>query len=62
VHDECAVTGEIWRAAGGHVARIFIAETPGFDNLDLQIEDVRDNVDRIRDETGYSVPISSGVG
>ncbi len=62
VHDDCPVTGEIWRAAGGHVARIFVAETPGFDNLDLQIEDVRDNVDRIRDETGYTVPSSSGVG
>jgi NAD(P)-dependent dehydrogenase (short-subunit alcohol dehydrogenase family) len=62
VHDDCAVTGEVWRAAGGHVARIFVAETPGYDAEDLQPEDVRDNIDRIRDETGYTVPVSSGVG
>jgi NAD(P)-dependent dehydrogenase (short-subunit alcohol dehydrogenase family) len=62
VHEDCTVTGEVWRAAGGHVARIFTAETPGFDNLDLQIEDVRDNIDQIREETGYTVPSSSGVG
>ena len=30
--------------------------------LDLTLEDVRDNVDRIRDEKGYTVPASSGVG
>jgi NAD(P)-dependent dehydrogenase (short-subunit alcohol dehydrogenase family) len=62
VHETCAVTGETWRAAGGHVARIFIAETVGYDNEDLTIEDVRENVDRIRDESGYSVPVSSGSG
>ena len=62
VHDDCAVTGEVWRAAGGRVGRIFVAETPGFDAEDLQIEDVRDNIDRIRDEQGYTVPASSGVG
>jgi NAD(P)-dependent dehydrogenase (short-subunit alcohol dehydrogenase family) len=62
VHDDCAVTGEVWRAAGGHAARIFVAETPGYDAEDLQLEDVRDNVDRIRDEKDYTVPTSSGVG
>jgi enoyl-[acyl-carrier-protein] reductase (NADH) len=62
VHDDCAVTGEVWRAAGGHVARIFVAETPGYDAENLQIEDVRDSVDQIRDEKGYTVPASSGVG
>jgi NAD(P)-dependent dehydrogenase (short-subunit alcohol dehydrogenase family) len=62
VHDTCPVTGEVWRAAGGHVGRIFFAETPGYDNLDLAIEDVRDNVDAIRAEPGYSVPLSSGIG
>jgi len=62
VHDDCQISGEVWRAAGGHVARIFTAETPGYDNLDLRLEDVRDNVERIRDETGYTVPASSGVG
>jgi NAD(P)-dependent dehydrogenase (short-subunit alcohol dehydrogenase family) len=62
VHDSCPVSGETWRAAGGHVARIFIAETVGYDKADLSIEDVRDNIDRIRDEAGYSVPAQSGSG
>jgi NAD(P)-dependent dehydrogenase (short-subunit alcohol dehydrogenase family) len=62
VHNDCTVTGEIWRAAGGHVGRVFIAETPGYDNLDVDIEDVRDHVEQIRAEPGYSVPASSGVG
>ena len=62
VHEGCEVTGEVWRAAGGRVARIFVAETPGIDELDLTPEGVRDNVTKIRDETGYTVPASSGVG
>jgi NAD(P)-dependent dehydrogenase (short-subunit alcohol dehydrogenase family) len=62
VHDDCPVSGEVWRAAGGRVARIFVAETPGYELEDLQIEDVRDKVDLLRDEKGYTVPTSSGVG
>jgi NAD(P)-dependent dehydrogenase (short-subunit alcohol dehydrogenase family) len=62
VHDDCPVTGEVWRAAGGRVARIFTAETPGITLDDLRLEDVRDHVDVIRDEKDYTVPASSGVG
>jgi NAD(P)-dependent dehydrogenase (short-subunit alcohol dehydrogenase family) len=62
VHADCPVTGEIWRAAGGHVGRIFIAETPGITLESLTIEDVRDNIDAIRDESGYTVPAHSGTG
>jgi NAD(P)-dependent dehydrogenase (short-subunit alcohol dehydrogenase family) len=62
VHEDSDVTGEVWRAAGGRVARIFVAETPGFTDLDLTLEEVRDNVTRIRDEKDYTVPVSSGVG
>jgi NAD(P)-dependent dehydrogenase (short-subunit alcohol dehydrogenase family) len=62
VHEDCEVTGEVWRAAGGRVARIFVAETPGFTDLDLTLEEVRNNVARIRDESDYTVPVSSGVG
>jgi NAD(P)-dependent dehydrogenase (short-subunit alcohol dehydrogenase family) len=62
VHEECEVTGEVWRAAGGRVARIFVAETPGIEELDLTLEEVRGNVARIRDEKDYTVPVSSGVG
>jgi len=62
VHEDCEVTGEVWRAAGGRVARIFVAETPGIEELDLTLEEVRGNVARIRDEKDYTVPVSSGVG
>ena len=62
VHEDSDITGEVWRAAGGRVARIFVAETPGFTDLDLTLEEVRDNVARIRDENDYTVPVSSGVG
>jgi NAD(P)-dependent dehydrogenase (short-subunit alcohol dehydrogenase family) len=62
VHESCEVTGEVWRAAGGRVARIFVAETPGIEDLDLTLEAVRDQVAAIRDEQGYTVPASSGVG
>ena len=56
VSEECPVSGEIYSAGGGRVARFFIGLTEGYANPDLTVEDVRDHVDEIRDETGYSVP------
>jgi hypothetical protein len=55
-HDECPVTGEIYSAAGGRIARYFVGLTPGYYNADLTMEDVRDNFEQIRDEKGYTVP------
>ncbi|BBZ69915.1 SDR family NAD(P)-dependent oxidoreductase [Mycobacterium paraseoulense] len=56
VHRECPVSGEIYTAGAGHVARFFIGRTKGFRSPVLSIEDVRDHLDEIRDETGYTVP------
>ena len=56
VSEECPVTGEIWSAGGGRVARFFVGLTEGYANPALTVEDVRDHVDEIRDETGYTVP------
>ncbi len=56
VHENCPVTGEIYSAAGGRVARFFIGMTEGYYNPALTLEDVRDQFDTIRDETGYTVP------
>lgn len=58
---DCPFTGEVWSAGSGSVARMFIGRTEGFfrhPTLDgpLTVEDVVANVDRIRDETGYSTP------
>ena len=56
VHEDCPVTGEIYSAAGGRIARMFIGLTEGYYNPKLTLEDVRDHFDQIRDETGYIVP------
>jgi NAD(P)-dependent dehydrogenase (short-subunit alcohol dehydrogenase family) len=55
-HEDCPVTGEIYSVAGGVVARYFIGLTPGYYKNGHSVEDVRDNFDQIRDETGYIVP------
>jgi NAD(P)-dependent dehydrogenase (short-subunit alcohol dehydrogenase family) len=59
VHEDCPVSGEIYSAGGGRVARFFIGLTEGYANPALTLEDVRDQFDRVRDERGYTVP--SGV-
>jgi len=55
-HEDCGVTGEIYSAAGGRVARYFIGLTRGFHDPALTPEGVRDNLDAIRSEAGYTVP------
>ena len=59
VSEECPVSGEVFCVGGGRVARIFIAEGPGFFKKDLNLEDVRDNWDDIVAEEGYAVPHSA---
>jgi NAD(P)-dependent dehydrogenase (short-subunit alcohol dehydrogenase family) len=59
-HEDCPVTGEIYSAGGGVVARYFIALTQGYVNPDLTVEDVRDHFDQIRDETDYVVGRNNG--
>ncbi|WP_419917933.1 SDR family oxidoreductase [Candidatus Poriferisocius sp.] len=54
-HEDCPVSGEVYSAAGGTVARYFVGRTPGYYNPNLTAEDVAENFDRIRDETGYRV-------
>lgn len=55
-HEDCPVSGEIYTVGAGHVARFFIGRTRGFSSPALSIEDVRDHLDEIRDEAGYTVP------
>jgi NAD(P)-dependent dehydrogenase (short-subunit alcohol dehydrogenase family) len=59
-HEDCPVTGEIYTAGAGQVARFFTARTQGYHHPTLSIEDVRDHLAEIRDETGYTVPASPG--
>ena len=58
-HEDCPVTGEVYSAAGGRIARFFIGLTPGYYNPALTVEDVRDHFEQIRDEAGYFVPRSN---
>jgi NAD(P)-dependent dehydrogenase (short-subunit alcohol dehydrogenase family) len=53
-HESCSVTGELFVAIAGRVARAFIAETPGVYKADWSIEDVGEAIDAIRDD---SVPL-----
>src|SRR4051812_27772448 len=55
-HEDCDAFGEIYAVGGGRVAQIFIAETLGYTQANLTMEDVRDNLDQIRDRSGYEVP------
>jgi hypothetical protein len=55
-HRECPVSGEIYTVGAGHVARFFIGRTKGFYRSGLSVEDVRDHLQEIRDESGYTVP------
>jgi NAD(P)-dependent dehydrogenase (short-subunit alcohol dehydrogenase family) len=54
-HEDCPVSGEVFSVGGGVVSRFFIGLTQGYVNPKLTVEDVRDNLDTIRDETGYVV-------
>ncbi len=58
-HEDCPVTGEVYSAAGGRVARFFIGLTHGYYNPALTVEDVRDHLAEIRAEDGYIVPTSN---
>jgi len=55
-HEDCPVSGEVYSAAGGRVARFFIGLTEGYYNPELSVEDVRDHFAEIRSEDGYTVP------
>lgn len=59
-HEDCEVTGEIYSVGGGTVSRYFIGLTDGYVNPSMTVEDVRDNLALIRDETGYQVLTNNG--
>lgn len=58
-HSSCEVSGEVFRASGGHVARVFVGIADGYRNPDLTAEDVRDQIDLIRDTARFAVPSSA---
>jgi NAD(P)-dependent dehydrogenase (short-subunit alcohol dehydrogenase family) len=46
-HERCPVTGETFAVAGGRVARMVMAETPGFIKRDLTPEDMLEHISEI---------------
>jgi NAD(P)-dependent dehydrogenase (short-subunit alcohol dehydrogenase family) len=61
-HESCSVTGELYVAIAGRVARAFIAETPGVYRPAWTVEDVAENIDAVRDDTATLVfaPVPDG--
>jgi hypothetical protein len=52
------VSGELYAAIAGRVARIYVAETPGVYRPSWSIEDVAQNVGAIREGgTPWTVPV-----
>ncbi len=58
-HEACPVTGEMFAAGLGRVARIFLAETPGIVARGLGPEGILERWDEIVGESGYAVPVGS---
>lgn len=59
-HPDCPVSGEIFTAGGGHVARFFIGRTRGYHSPGLSVEEVRAHFDEIRDPTRHTIPAGPG--
>jgi NAD(P)-dependent dehydrogenase (short-subunit alcohol dehydrogenase family) len=57
-HSNCDVTGEMFTTGGGHVARVFVAQGPGYHNAALSPELVRDHWSMLSREDGYTVPLN----
>jgi NAD(P)-dependent dehydrogenase (short-subunit alcohol dehydrogenase family) len=58
-HERCATTGEIFAVSGGRVARILVAETPGFVKPDHSPEELLASWSEVVDQSGYVVPTTT---
>jgi NAD(P)-dependent dehydrogenase (short-subunit alcohol dehydrogenase family) len=60
--EECEITHEIYSVGAGRFARVFVGLCKGWisrDNPKVSAEEVRDHMEQIRDESGYTVPGSA---
>ncbi|WP_113704771.1 SDR family oxidoreductase [Nonomuraea lactucae] len=53
VHDSCEVSGEVFTVGGGRVARVFVAEGPGWSADDVTPEAIADNWAAVMAEQPY---------
>jgi NAD(P)-dependent dehydrogenase (short-subunit alcohol dehydrogenase family) len=61
--EACEQTHEIYSVGGGRFARIFIGLAPGYfagKGAEISAEEIQANIDTIRNEEGYIVPMSIG--
>jgi len=62
VSEECRLTHEAFSVGGGRFARVFVGLAPGWaagNGSRPSVEEVRDHIDQIRNESGYVVPTSA---
>ncbi|MFI7034819.1 SDR family oxidoreductase [Microbispora rosea] len=52
-HESCETTGEVFSVGAGRIARVFVAEGPGWRTDDLTIEAIRDNWEAVMAEQPY---------
>jgi NAD(P)-dependent dehydrogenase (short-subunit alcohol dehydrogenase family) len=52
-HESCEASGEVFSVGAGRVARVFVAEGPGWSQNDHTVEDIRDNWEAIMAEQPY---------
>jgi NAD(P)-dependent dehydrogenase (short-subunit alcohol dehydrogenase family) len=63
VSEECEISHEVFSVGGGKFSRIFVGMAPGWaagKGAKPSVEEVRDHMDEIRNQEGYSVPGSIG--
>jgi NAD(P)-dependent dehydrogenase (short-subunit alcohol dehydrogenase family) len=59
-HESCEASGEVFSVGAGRVARVFVAEGPGWSQNDHTVEDIRDNWEAIMAEQPYLTPTTLG--
>ncbi|GAA3838930.1 SDR family oxidoreductase [Sphaerisporangium flaviroseum] len=59
-HESCETSGEVFSVGAGRIARVFVAEGPGWRTDDLSMESIRDNWDAILTEQPYLQPTTLG--
>ncbi|GII92553.1 SDR family oxidoreductase [Sinosporangium siamense] len=59
-HDQCETSGEVFSVGGGRIARVFVAEGPGWKQDEHSVEDIQDNWSTITAEQPYLTPTTLG--
>jgi NAD(P)-dependent dehydrogenase (short-subunit alcohol dehydrogenase family) len=54
-HEDCRVSGMLFDISGGSMTATFLAASPGYASRELTIEDVRDHLDEILDQSQFNV-------